>query len=259
MIEIVNKDCMLFMNEVGEGQVDLVLTSPPYNTGRPNTSERARNNHEGRYDIHLDSMTQDEYISWCVDLFNNFDKVLKKNGVVLWNVSYGSDASVNKVGIGLVWLVIADIIKNTNFTVADKIVWKKKSALPNNVSHNKLTRIVEDVFVFCRKDEYKTFHANKAVKSISHTGQKFYENVFNLVEAANNDGSNKLNKATFSSELVVKLLNIYGKQDKDFIVYDPFGGTGTTAVGAKKFGCSCICSELSEAQCEYAKERLNND
>lgn len=71
-----------------------------------------------------------------------------------------------------------------------------------------------------------------------------------------NDGSNKLNKATFSSELVIKLLNIYGKQDSDFVVYDPFGGTGTTAVGAKKFGCSCICSELSEEQCKYAKERL---
>lgn len=256
MIEIVNKDCMSFMNEMGVGQVDLVLTSPPYNTSRTNLSDRAINNHEGRYDIHIDMMTQDEYISWCVDLFNKFDKILKKNGVVLWNVSYGSDATVNKEGIGLVWITIADIIRNTPFTVADRIVWKKNSALPINTSHNKLTRIVEDVFVFCRKDEYKTYYANKGVKSISHTGQKFYENIFNFIEAPNNDGSNKLNKATFSSELVIKLLNIYGKQDSDFVVYDPFGGTGTTAVGAKKFGCSCICSELSEAQCKYANGRL---
>lgn len=60
---------------------------------------------------------------------------------------------------------------------------KKKSALPNNVSHNKLTRICEFVFVFCRKNEYKTFVANKQVKSQSKTGQKYYENIFNFIEA----------------------------------------------------------------------------
>ena len=204
-------------------------------------------------------MSQEDYCKWCVELFTEFDRILDKDGVVLWNVSYGSDGTVNKEGIGLVWLTIADIIRNTPFTVADRIIWKKNSALPINTSHNKLTRIVEDVFVFCRKDEYKTYYANKGVKSVSHTGQKFYKNVFNFIEATNNDGSNKLNKATFSSDLVIKLLSIYGKLQEDFVVYDPFGGTGTTAVGAKRFGCSCICSELSEAQCEYAKERLNHD
>lgn len=42
------------------------------------------------------------------------------------------------------WLTIADILRNTNFTIADSIIWKKKSALPNNVSPNKLTRITEE-------------------------------------------------------------------------------------------------------------------
>ena len=33
-------------------------------------------------------------------------------------------------------------------------------------------------------------------------------------------------------------------------------GTGTTAVVCKKYGCKRIGSELSEAQYEYALERL---
>ena len=150
--------------------------------------------------------------------------------------------------------MIADIIRNTEFTVADCITWKKKSALPNNVSQNKCTRIVEYVFVFCRKTEYRTYHANKKVKSISKTGQKFYDTMYNYIEAANNDGANKLNKATFSTELVLKLLNMYAT--KDSVVYDSFIGTGTTAVACKQFGCKCIGSELSEAQVEYARSRL---
>lgn len=206
--KIFNEDCIATMNKMIKfnRKVDIVLTSPPYNTGRPSNSERSRKNMEGRYDVYLDTMTQTEYCNWCIDIFNHFDKVLSENGVVLWNVSYGSDASVNTESIGLIWLCIADIIRNTPFTVADRIIWKKSNALPNNVSKNKLTRIVEDVFVFVRKDEYKTFNCNKEISSVSSTGQKFYKNYYNFIEAKNNDGSCKLNKATYSSDLPLHIV-----------------------------------------------------
>ena len=183
---------------------------------------------EGRYDVHLDTMTQNEYCDWCINLFNQFDKVLNENGVILWNVSYGSDGTVNTESIGLIWLAIADIIRNTNFTVADRIIQKKNSALPNNVSKNKLTRIVEDVLVFCRKDEYKTFNANKEVSSVGKNGQTFYKNYFNFIEAKNNDGSCKLNKATYSTDLCKQLLRLYANEKT--VVYDPFMGTGTSGI-----------------------------
>ena len=154
------------------------------------------------------------------------------------------------------YLTIADVISRTNFTIADTIIWKKKSALPNNVSSNKLTRICEFVFVFCRKDEYKTFTANKKVKSQSRTGQNYYENIYNFIEAKNNDGSNKLNKATYSSDLCEQLLNIYAKENS--LVYDSFNGTGTTGVACIRLGLNYIGSELSEEQCKYSIERLNN-
>lgn len=225
------------------------MTSPPYNTARTCKTQRSVDNYENRYDIHLDNMSDDEYIDWTENIFNSYDKILKSNGIVLYNISYGNENP------NIMWLVIAEIIKRTNFMVADCIIWKKNSALPNNVSSNKLTRITEFVFVFCRKNEYKTYNSNKQVKSTSRTGQKFYENIFNFIEAKNNDGTCKLNKATYSSELCEKLLKIYAKPNA--IVYDSFMGTGTTAVACKRMGLSCIGSELSEAQCEFANNRLN--
>lgn len=256
--KIFNEDCMVTMNKMIKfnRKVDIVLTSPPYNTGRPSNSERSRKNMEGRYDIYLDTMTQTEYCNWCVDIFNHFDKVLSENGVVLWNVSYGSDATVNTDSIGLIWLCIADIIRKTPFTVADRIIWKKSNALPNNVSKNKLTRIVEDIFVFVRKDEYKTFNCNKEISSVSSTGQKFYKNHYNFIEAKNNDGSCKLNKATYSSDLCISLLSLYGKQGQT--VYDPFNGTGTTGVACKKLNMNYFGSELSKAQVLYSIDRIEN-
>lgn len=256
MFKIFNEDCLTTMKRMIENgkKIDIVLTSPPYNTGRQSTSERGRKENECRYDIHIDNLSADEYCKWCVDVFDNFDKILTSNGIVLWNVSYGNDATGNKESIGLVWLAVAEIIRKTKFTVADRIVWKKKSALPNNTSKNKLTRICEDVFVFCRKDEIKTFNTNKKVTSINSKGQKYYENIFNFVEAKNNDGVCKLNKATYSSELCEKLLYIYAKPNTT--VYDPFIGTGTTAVACQRMGIDCIGSELSEAQYEFANNRL---
>ena len=258
MIDIFNEDCFTTIERLKSNneKINIILTSPPYNTGRPTTSEKARKNNEARYDIHMDVMTQDEYIDWTIKLFEEFDKILDKNGVILWNMSYGSDGTVNTNSIGLVWLVIAEIIKKTNFTTADRIVWKKKSALPNNVSKNKLTRIVEDIFVFCRKNEYKSFQCNKEVSSIGKTGQTFYRPIYNFLEAPNNDGSCILNKATYSSELCEKLLNIYGTTGS--VVYDPFIGTGTTGVACKKLGFKCYGSEISSQQVEYSLQRIEN-
>lgn len=252
--KIYNEDCFVTMERmINEGiKVDNIITSPFYNTSRGSkgfNSERARKNHEGRYDIHLDNMTDDEYINFTINLFNKFDKILKKDGCILYNINYGSENT------HLMWLVIADIIRKTNFIVADDIIWKKKSALPNNTSKNKLTRIVEHVFVFCRKSEFKTFNSNKEVKSISKKGQKMYANYFNFIEAKNNDYSSKLNKATYSTELILKLMDIYCLDNS--LIYDPFSGTCTTENACVVRGLSYIGSEISLNQINEGLKRIN--
>lgn len=251
---IYNEDCFETMKRLNNNQIDIVLTSPPYNTGRKYSTNRALSENECRYDVHIDNLSSNDYCGWCVDIFNEFDRIISKDGVVLWNVSYGNDCTGNKDSIGLVWLSIAEIIRNTPFTVADRIVWKKKSALPNNTSKNKLTRICEDVFVFCRKEEIKTFNCNKVVTSSNPKGQKYYANVFNFIEAKNNDGTCPYNKATYSSELCEQLLNLYAPNNA--IVYDPFMGSGTTAVACKKLALNYIGSEISQNQCEWAENRI---
>ena len=259
--KIYNEDCFITIQRMIEDgtKCDLVLTSPPYNTGKNVSGKNSKSvkNFDARYDIYLENKTDEEYIEWTVDLFKNIDKVLSENGIILYNMSYGSgDKNNGYKSNDLMWKVISEIITNTNLTVADSIIWKKKSALPNNRSSNKLTRIVEDVFVFCRRKEYMTFNSNKQVVSLSKRGQKNFENVYNFIEAKNNDGACNLNKATYSSDLCMKLLNIYAKPNS--IVFDPFIGTGTTAVACKKLGHSYIGSELSSNQCDFADNRILN-
>ncbi len=146
--KLYNEDCFKTLKDMylRRIKVDAIMTSPPYNTGRVTQTQRSIDNHENRYDIHLDNMDQEEYLSWSRRLFNDFDLILKENGVILYNVSYGAENNPS-----LMWMLISEIISSTKFMVADCIIWKKGSALPNNTSPNKLTRITEFVFVICRK------------------------------------------------------------------------------------------------------------
>lgn len=250
-----NQDCVKNMERMASKnyKVDLILTSPPYATSRSKVkTQKALDTYNRRYDICLDDLDEKHYSAWTVNIFNHIDQCLSKDGVVLWNVSYGNENP------SVMWLAMADIIRETNFMIADTIIWKKSAALPNNVG-NKLTRICEWVFVLCRKSEYKTYRINKKVKSVREdTGQKYYENIYNFIEAKNNDGATSLNKATYSSELCLQLLNLYATNNT--IVYDPFMGTGTTAIACDIFcpqdTMTCIGTELSPAQVQFSKDRL---
>lgn len=257
--EIIQGDCVQVLEGMvqDEVKVDLVVTSPPYNTSRTGDyylSDKAIQQHEGRYDIYIEDKSDDEYVEWTLRIFNLLDKVLSKDGVVLYNISYSNDKP------SLMWRLMGELVKSSPFEIVDTIYWKKKSALPNNISHNRLTRIVEPVFVLCRKGEEKTYKTNKKVVSQRDTGQNMYENVFNYIEAKNNDGSNDLNKATYSSDLIYKLLDIYALPKS--VVFDPFIGTGTTAIGCLKHNrvgtkeLKYIGVELSPNQVKYARDRI---
>jgi site-specific DNA-methyltransferase (adenine-specific) len=223
-----------------------VITSPPYNTSRTNNTDR-------RYVEYDDNLTVDEYIEWTVDYFNKIEQKLDKNGVVLFNINYGTefvDASIT------MWLVIAEIIKRTPFVVADHITWKKSTAAPINGTANKLTRICESIFVFVRETEFATFKINKEVSSISRTGQKYYKCKYNFIEAKNNDGYSKNHKATYSVELVSKLIDMYFKEGDTIL--DPFNGTGTTGEACLLKGLNYIGIELSKEYCELSEKRLKS-
>lgn len=254
-VNIFCEDCLKTMDRFikRNKRVNVILTSPPYNIRRNVKSERARKNFECFYDEYNDNMSDDKYNNFIKDIFDKFDKILERNGVVLWNCNYGNE------NFNQPWQSLSYIFLLTEFRIVEVIYWKKKFAIPNNVSSNKLTRIIEPIFVFARKDDFKTYQANKKVSSINKkTKQKFYKNYYNFIEAPNNDGACKLNKATFSSELVRQLLNLYSK-DGD-IIYDPFMGTGTTAVGAflsEYLIKEVIGSEISKKQVDFSIDRIS--
>ena len=255
-------DCLDVMISMDENFVDIVITSPPYGTCRSETFSKEssqKRKYNMRYDEFVEDRTPEEYCQWSVDVFNAIDLVLKKNRIVLYNFGLGNDGHTEYTSYD--WFnTVKSVIDGTPFTVADVLVWKKRSALPNNTSPNKSTRICEPVIVFCRKDELMSFPSNKKIVNQFATGQNLYSPFYNIFEARNNDGSCELNKATFSTQFVDRLIDLYvpDEQRNGWTVLDPFSGTGTTGISAIAHGMRYVGIELSKAQCEYAVSRLSN-
>lgn len=242
---IYNESCLDTMKRF-KHKVSLVLTSPPYNLSR-----KTRTDSHFKYKYYKDCLTDKEYVNFTRKVFEGYDRILKRNGVVLYNISYNSESP------NLLWITLSNIVRKTNFSVADVIIWKKKNAL-TITTRTKLTRICEFVFVLCRKDEYETYHTNKKLLNIDERGQSHYNSIRNFIEADNNDGVNPYNKATFSKQLVNKLLDIYYVKG---VVYDSFMGIGTTAKACLLRGINFIGSEIDKEQIEYfnkwKKQQLN--
>lgn len=255
---IYNENCLSTLERMEDKNgFDFIITSPPYNTNVKANANRnvltAKVNEKyytyARYDGYDDSRTNEEYCEFVGNLFKKIDEKMKPNGCVLWNASYGNE-NADALFLSLVTII------NNGFSIADVISWKKTCAMPNTSSSNKATRICEFVFVICRKDELKTFRSNKKESGRRADGQMMYSPFTNFIEAKNNDGSNPYNKATFSIEFVQKLIKLYVGGG---IVYDPFVGTGTTAVACKKMGIDYIGSELSQNQVQYALKRIKEE
>jgi len=113
---------MRTMSKNGE-KVQGIVCSPPYNSSR--TSGELDSNRYGEYN---DSKNDIEYRKWILEFFQGFDKILEKDGVVVWNQSYGTQSVEMAQNL---WLIVSEIIQNTPFCVADQLAWKKHTALPN--------------------------------------------------------------------------------------------------------------------------------
>jgi len=241
--EIYCGDTVKTMEKIDDNSINLILTSPPY------LASIRKDNHKypGASDQIKDNQTITDYLEWMMEIFVQYERILKKDGVLAFNFSYTT------FNPSLPYDLINEVFKHTGFRIYDTIAWKKKSAMPVSGHPNRVTRIVEMVYIFAKTP---TFTANKSISTISKTGQKYFNNYYNFLEAKNNDGKVDGHEATFSSEFAKFFIDLYSKEGD--IVLDNFSGTGTTACTAKRMNRRYIGIDLVEKYCEYAKNRISN-
>ena len=242
--QIFKENCNITLGNIPSKYVDGVITSPPYNIA----TERKDVYYNNGYS-HLDNLTEEQYLEVRTSEFKQFSRILKDKGVICYNISYAKENPI------LPTLLISEIHKSTDLTVADIISWKKPHAIPFQTSATKLSRIAELIYIIVKKDHLHDFQTNKQVSKInSKTGQKFYKNYTNYIEAKNNDGYECQLKAAYSQDLVNQLISIYFPSGS--LIYDPFIGIGTTALSCIRKGLDFIGSEITKEHYDIANKRI---
>ncbi len=251
---IYNGDCVKILNaKVDENSIDLIFADPPYNLSGNGLKWKGNKTGGDWYMVNekWDKITAPEYMQFTRKWIGGCHRVLRNIGSIYIACSYHN--------IGEVMIVL----KQLGFKINNIITWHKANAMPN------MTRRV-----FTHSTEFVIW-AVKGKKWIFN-----YEELKKINPEKQKDGSIKQMRDVWSLPLVQGKERIKGKNgralhptqkpeemlkriiiassNKGDVVLDPFLGSGTTAVMAKKLERDWIGIEQDKKYIEISKKRIKD-
>lgn len=253
MADIRVENCLDTMASMESESIDLVVTSPPYDNLRTYNG----------YSFDFESIAKE------------LARVLKPGGVIVWVVN---DASVNGSKTGSSFRQ-ALAFQALGLNLHDTMIWQKPNFAPLFPSIKRYDSNFEFVFVLSKgqpkswnpiKDRSKSEASKNRMKyGITYIQKDGSRSAAKVIDNQNdfskrtavwvipNGQKRGLNHpAVFPEQLVAD--HIVSWSNVGDLVYDPFTGSGTTGLAAKKLGRRFIGSEISADYAQAAIERINN-
>lgn len=219
---------------MGEDRWDLVVTSPPYNSGDGGYKTDYHGKTKKFYVGKTDDRTEPEYILFCdqiLDVCSRFRR--DDSSVVVWNCVPTARA---RGAYGRVLFAGAH-----PFTVKESIVWDKGHGFPS-ASKGILSRQVEFIFVLSVGETYNTTQGENEPRW----------NVWKIDRPLKQD---EIHRATFPIELPLRA--IHDLSVNGAILFEPFSGVGTVIVAAEQTGRTARAMEIEPAYCSAMLERMS--
>lgn len=216
----------------------------------------------------------DIYISDLVEVFREVRRVLKEDGTFWLNVgdaytsggrtwrapdkknpgramSYRPNTPAGlkpKDLIGLPWK-LAFALQADGWYLRSDIVWNKPNCQPESVK-DRLTRSHEYVFLFSKSERYLFNQDSIMEPALGNNGRKNRRSVWNI----NTEGFKGAHFAVFPTALVE--LCLLAGSTPGSTVLDPFFGSGTVGVVAKRLQRNCVGIEMKHEYAEMAVTRI---
>lgn len=218
------KDLVKKMTQDGT-TVDLILTDPPYCVSRDyqlgfSNMGRSGMNY-GEWDYNFD---QKEWINLCAPVVREGGSVIIFND---WkNLSY-----------------LVEALTEQGFLIKDLIRWEKTNPMPRNVN----SRYVMDFEVALWAVKGKKKWTFNKPDDAAYLRPMFRTGVLL-------GGKKRIHPTQKSLEVFAELIKIHSNEND--IVFDPFSGSGTTAVACQKLNRRFIGCEIDKNYFEKALARL---
>ncbi|MED3648791.1 site-specific DNA-methyltransferase [Halalkalibacterium halodurans] len=229
-----NEDCIRSMKRLANGSIDLILTDPPYNLGnfmkgRDTNLKKMRDNFFGA--AGWDDLSFEDWEKSMDSFFEESVRVLKKGGAMIVFMAIIKVESLIKIAErhGLYY-------KTTG-------IWHKLNPMPRNMNLH-FVNSTEAWIYFTYKKKTGTFNNDgKVLHDFIETGV-----------AANGErkfGKHPTQKPVQLMEFFVKVLTNDGET-----VLDPFMGSGSAGVAAKRNNRNFIGVEINEDYFQIATRRI---
>jgi DNA modification methylase len=255
--KVYHRDWVEFMSEL-DVPVDLVVTSPPYADMRDYAE-----------------IDPDKYIEWFLPISNEIYRVLKDNGVFVLNIR---NHIVRGERHPYVYGLVYELCKQ--FSLIEDYIWNKVKVLPNPKGRRGMD-MWEFAFVFGKGtdvtwnvdsvrvpygnrtvDRYKTDvkvrwgsdRRDRGLRKVElNPLGAFPKNILDIPSEA----KKICHPAPFPVEFAEWFIKAYSNSGD--LVYDPFGGGGSTAIAAQRHGRKWIMTEIHKEYVELANSRLADE
>ena len=258
--------------------VDLIVTSPPY--------FQQRNYEQSRHQVGLEKSPA-EYVKRLQEIFEQANRVLKQTGS-LWLVI--GDKYQKGQQLGMPWRVAFSLM-DSGWILRSDIIWQKPNAMPSSVK-TRPTTDHEYVFFFTKSNDYfydvdaiREPHVTFSEKSKMKGGRNHFFKRGSTPETGKNSGDQNLHDARWDQAFHPKGRNkrtvwsiplskfreahfavfpeklvetcIKAGSPKGGLVLDPFCGSGTSLVVAKRLKRKFLGIDCVGDYCKMARKRVN--
>ncbi len=235
------------LREMPDATVDLVVTSPPYNVGKP---------YEKR-------LPWEDYLAQQRAVIEESVRVLKPTGSLCWQVgNYVHQGEVVPLDI-----LLYPLFKALGLKLRNRIVWTFGHGLH---ARKRLSGRYEVVLWFTKTDDYifnldairvpqkypnkRHFKGAKKGQLSGHPLGKNPGDVWEIPNVKANHVEKTAHPAQFPVELVERL--VLALTEPGGWVVDPFVGSGTTLIAALMHGRRAAGAEIVPEYLDIARERL---
>lgn len=230
--KIICGDALDVLKSLPSAYVNLCVTSPPYNI-KNSTGNGLKDGRGGKwekaallngYSDHDDCMPHNKYVNWQRECLTEMLRVLKDDGAIFYNHK---------------WRVQAGILQDrhdivSGFPVRQIIIWQRAGGLNFNPGYFLPTY---EVIYLIAKPKFRLAKGANALGD-----------VWKIPQERKNP-----HPAPFPLALAERII----QSTTANIVLDPFIGSGTTALAAKKLGRQYIGVDKSQKYVEMVNQRLS--
>jgi modification methylase len=214
------------MARIPDGFIDLVITSSPYNLGD------LHHTGDHRFKPYQDSLPEEDYQEWQMQILNELFRITNNNGSLIYNHK-------NRIKDGIQITPYQWLLK-TKWVIKQEIVWFNGS---QNFDKVRFYPMTERIYWLAKSPSTQLFN------TINH------HDLFDKKEWPP-QGTGKQHRRTFPIKLVMDILKCFPEAN---LVYDPFMGSGTTALACIALGRNYIGSEINPEYVEMAERRIYGD